>query len=33
MDVPTDGAREPLKTALFNGEMQVGQDAPSCSFL
>ena len=33
MDVPTPQGREPLKTTLFKGEMQVGQDAPSCSFL
>jgi hypothetical protein len=29
--VPTGEAREPLKTTLFKGEMQVGQDGPSCS--
>jgi hypothetical protein len=31
MDVPTGEAREPLKTALFNGEMRVRQDASSRS--
>jgi hypothetical protein len=31
MDVPTPAGREPLKTTLFNGEMQVGQEARSCS--
>jgi hypothetical protein len=33
MDVPTGKAREPSKTTLFEGEMQVRQDASSCSFL
>jgi hypothetical protein len=31
MDVPTREAREPLKTALFKGEMRVRQDASSRS--
>ena len=32
-DVPTPEGHEPLKIALFKGEMQVGQDGPSCSFV
>ena len=32
MDVPMREVREPLKTTLFKGEMQVGQDGPSCSY-
>jgi len=31
MDVPTGEAREPLKTALFKGEMRVRHDAASRS--
>ena len=32
MEVPTSEAREALKTTLFNGEMQTGQEVPFCSF-
>jgi hypothetical protein len=31
MDVPSGQAREPLKTTLFKGEIQAGQEALSCS--
>ncbi len=31
MEVPTRRAREPLKTALFKGEVPAGQEAISCS--